>query len=285
MTLGILASGNLGFKVLEQLITSWEINFVMTDKKSEGIISLCKDNNVALFEGNPRKGACANFISDKSIDVLISVNYLFIIEKELIELPKTLAFNIHGSLLPKYRGRTPHVWAIINNERETGITAHLIDEGCDTGAILEQQVIEINKNETGATLLGKYENSYLPIIENVLTKVESNSLRYLYQDESKATYFGKRTPEDGQINWNWQKERIRNWVRAQAAPYPGAFSIYKDQKIIIDEISYTDYGFSCEEPNGKVLSINPILVKTPNGVVEIKKVRNRNTNLKLNSIL
>jgi len=129
--LGLLVSGNLGSIALTNLESNHHVIFVMTDKNSVSIIDFCKHKKINYFLGNPRGGKCITFIQSFEIDVLVSVNYLFLIDKDLINFPKKLAFNIHGSLLPKYRGRTPHVWAIINNEKETGITAHRIDEGCD----------------------------------------------------------------------------------------------------------------------------------------------------------
>jgi methionyl-tRNA formyltransferase len=106
----------------------------------------------------------------------------------------------------------------------------------------------------------------------ILTGSERGELASV-QDEYKATYFNKRTPEDAAINWDWQKERIRNWVRAQAYPYPGAFTIINNQRVIIDEIIYSDIGFKQDLPNGLVLGISPVLVKTQNGVVELKTIR------------
>lgn len=275
MRVGLLASGNLGFIVLEHMKERYQIEFVLTDKNSNTIIDYCQDNRIDFFSGNPRNGNAFELISKKVVDLIVSVNYLFIIEKDIIEMPKVLAFNIHGSLLPKYRGRTPHVWSIINNEKLTGITAHKIDEGCDTGDIIEQINIEITNEDTGATILNKYANNYIPLIENVISKINTNSIEFSKQNGAMATYFGVRKPEDGKINWEWQKERIYNWVRAQADPYPGAFSFYENEKIVIDKIVFTDYGFNSDMDNGLILSENPVLVKTPNGVVELSVIRNK----------
>jgi methionyl-tRNA formyltransferase len=108
----------------------------------------------------------------------------------------------------------------------------------------------------------------------ILTKIEKDKLNLNKQDHEKATFFGKRTPEDGRIDWNWQKERIYNWVRAQAYPYPGAFSYINNQKITIDKIQYSDLGFNNEMPNGLILQTKPnILVKTPNGVIKLLNIR------------
>ena len=94
------------------------------------------------------------------------------------------------------------------------------------------------------------------------------------QDEKLSTYFGKRTPEDGKINWHWQKQRIKNWVRALAYPYPGAFSYFENKKIIIDEVLDSNIGFKYDVPNGTIIANEPnIIVKTPNGTLELKKLR------------
>ncbi|MFV0329874.1 MAG: methionyl-tRNA formyltransferase, partial [Dysgonomonas sp.] len=223
----ILCSGGLGFNILENLIPSFNIEMVFTDSRSTSIITLCNKNKIDVFVGNPRNNAASNFINNRKVDILISINYLFIIESDVISIAKDIAFNIHGSLLPKYRGRTPHVWSIINNEKETGITAHLIDEGCDTGDVIQQIKIPILHTDTGNDILLKYNKEYLPIINQVLNNLIRGKVKTIKQDHSQATYFGKRTPDDGLINWDWQKERIYNWVRAQSFPYPGAFTYYE----------------------------------------------------------
>ena len=285
MRIGLLASGALGLSVARHLLNQSDLIFLMTDKNSEGIIQLSRENDIPCFVGNPRGGKCQAFIVDKEIEVLLSVNYLFLIEEDLIALPSKLAFNIHGSLLPKYRGRTPHVWAIINNEVETGITAHRIDTGCDTGDIIEQVKIPIDPHDTGADILQKYNAAYIPLVESVLDKLKQGTIIYTPQENAKATFFGKRTPEDGKIDWNWQKERIRNWVRAQAYPYPGAFALLEGKKLIIDELGYDDTGFEASMPNGLILSVTPLLIKTPNGVIRINKHREIDFPLEVGNVL
>jgi len=257
----------------------------MTDNNSQDIINACNEYNYPIFTGNPRNGKSQKFVEGKNIDVLISINYLFIIEEDLINLPKRLAFNIHGSLLPKYRGRTPHIWAIINNDKEAGITAHIIDKGCDTGDIIEQISVPINYYDTGAEILDKYKQLYIPLIDSVLQKIKDNTIQLISQENQNSTYFGKRSPKDGKIDWNWQKERIRNWIRAQSYPYPGAFSFYNEEKVIIDEIEFKDFGFNYEMTNGLILSNKPLLIKTPNGVVEIKKIRDNRLTFKVGQVL
>lgn len=286
MRLAVCASGKLGLRTLLAIADmDPEITCVFTDKRSEPIIDWADQSKLPVFVGKPREGRASEFIDKLNVDVLLAINYLFIIDQDLIGWPHQYAINVHGSLLPKYRGRTPHVWAIINNEGQTGITAHLIDAGCDTGPIVEQIVIPIEKDDTGGSLLKKFERTYPVLVEKLLNAIKHQTVNPIQQDESKATYFGKRTPADGEINWAWQKERIRNWVRAQADPYPGAFTWLGKEKMIIDKVIFDDFGFHSDTPNGTVLSIDPIRVKTPNGVIRIEKAREIPQELKIHQRL
>ncbi len=278
LKLTLLISGNLGYEILQYLFKKDIVKIVsiFTDYNSETIIDFANSNNIRIFIGNPRKqkNKITNFLNEiGETDLIFSINYLFIIEKELINYPKLFALNIHGSLLPKYRGRTPHVWAIINGETKTGITVHRINEGVDTGDILLQKEIVIKHKDTGNDILRKYNKIYPELVERSLKLIKENKTRFTKQDEEKATYFGKRTPSDGEINWNWTKERIYNWVRAQAKPYPGAFTFYKDKKIIIDKIEFSDYGFNYNDNNGKILNISQKIIKVSNGAVKIVSYR------------
>ncbi|MFD0863145.1 methionyl-tRNA formyltransferase [Sungkyunkwania multivorans] len=275
-TVGVLCSGKLGLTTLRSIYGKHLVKFVLTDGRSEEIITFCKENGIPIFVGNPRNGEGYSFIKQLEVDVIASVNYLFLIEKDIIEHPKKLCFNVHGSLLPRYRGRTPHVWAIINNEKETGITAHVIEEGCDTGDILKQIRIPIEAADTGATILDKFATHYPELVNDIIV-ASIHDLSKTPQDKSKATYFGKRVPEDGLIDWNWSRERIYNWVRAMAFPYPGAYTYYEGKKIIIDSVSFSEDGFHFKDPNGKLLSTHPQpVVKTPNGALSLDLVRTEN---------
>jgi methionyl-tRNA formyltransferase len=282
MKIAFLVSGGLGEFVLNHFIKKHDLSFVLTDKGSESIVKICNANYIPVYAGNPRKSEVYGFLKEKSCDVMISVNYLFIIDEKVIKLAKRLCFNVHGSLLPKYRGRTPHVWAIINNEKVTGITAHVIDEGCDTGDIIKQIKVKIYKEDTGASILEKFKELYIPLVESILFDFIHNSLTFTKQDENRATYFGKRTPEDGRIDWNWSVERIINWVRAQAYPYPGAFTFYKNHKIIIDKVTKSDYGFHYDVENGTIISLNPLIVKCYNSALKLELLRTNDFEIKTN---
>src|SRR5690554_988355 len=274
LSIAMLCSGGLGLDTLSKTVKDYSIKFVLTDSNSLGIIDFSIQNNIPFFAGNPRNGKGYDFVKDFNVDVIVSVNYLFLIEEDIIKHSNVLTFNIHGSLLPKYRGRTPHVWAIINGETKAGITAHVIDAGCDTGNIINQIEVPIYPDDTGAIMLEKYAHEYYPLVNKVLNDVATNQLNPKKQNEEEATYFGKRTPEDGEIDWNWNKETIRNWVRAQANPYPGAFTFYENQKVIIDKVSISDIITTKKQRNGEIIQIDPhVIIKTENGAVQLDTIR------------
>ena len=284
MSFGLLLSGDLGNIVLNHFIINYKIVFVMSNKMSHDIIENCEKHEIPFFLGNPRSEEAYNFILNKTCEILISVNYIYLIEKRVIKIAKKIAFNIHGSLLPKYRGRTPHVWAIINGEKTTGITAHIIDQSCDTGPIIEQIEVTIGENETGWDILNKFKILYVPLIESIIKNCNSNKLNLLKQNENNATFYPKRNPEDGIINWNWKSKRIFNWVRAQSNPYPGAYSFYENHKIIIDEVKYLNTSNN-KVKNGTIISIQPLIIKTCDGALEITKKRGVNVDFMVNKNL
>lgn len=285
MKLCLMVSGRLGFQVLEYCLKIHRPIAVLTDKNSTDVIRLSEVMKLPCFIGNPRKGRTQGFRKGLEVDLLLSINYLYIVENDIISWPRLGAINFHGSLLPKYRGRTPHVWAIINNESITGVTAHLMTIECDEGDIVDQVQMEIGVNDTGADILNKYGEIYPAMVSRVIDSFELGKVEFRKQDSMKATYFNKRSAEDGRIDWSWQRERIRNWVRAQALPYPGAFALIDNEKVIIDKVEFDDWGFHQNLPNGLIMNINPIIVKTSNGALRITEIRQGMENLTIGGIL
>lgn len=143
---------------------------------------------------------------------------------------------------------------------------------CDDGDIVKQLLVPIDDEDTGASLLQKYNEKYPLLVDEVINDLKTGSLLTYKQNAKEATYYSKRVPEDGRINWNWQKERIRNWVRAQAYPYPGAFAYFNGTKIIINKVEYNALGYMDTMPNGTVIAVTkegPV-VKVQNGAILLK---------------
>lgn len=133
------------------------------------------------------------------------------------------AYGLHASLLPKYSGGAPLVWAMINGERETGISFFQFDAGVDSGPLVGQKTVSIESADTIATLYAKIETLGLELISDVLPKLANRTAEHLVQDESQRTLFPQRSPEDGIIDFCQPVSALYNFIRAQTKPYPGAF--------------------------------------------------------------
>lgn len=252
--------GKLGLNCIKKLIVKgYNISYVLTHREleEESVDTFCIKNklNYSYEDTRKTKGKFKKRFSDMNLDYLVSINYRYIIPKEVLIIPK-YSLNIHGSLLPKYRGRTPHVWSIINGEEYSGVTCHLIEEGVDTGNIIEQISVKIKKDDTGYTLLKRFEKLYPDLLIESMEKLNKN-INTLPQNESKASYFGKRTPDMGYIDFHKKSFQIVDFVRAQAFPYPGAYYYLNNgKKIIINKIIATDKQLQLIDSIGIIKSIN-----------------------------
>ncbi|MCE5181611.1 MAG: formyltransferase [Betaproteobacteria bacterium] len=157
-------------------------------------------------------------------DYIFSFYYRNMLKKPLLEIPARGAFNMHGSLLPQYRGRVPINWAIIKGERETGSTLHVMNEKPDNGAIVDQQAIPILPNDTALEVFHKATCAAEVTLDRCLPTLLAGTARLKPQDLSQGGYFGGRRPEDGKIDWLQSAQTIHNLVRAVAPPYPGAYT-------------------------------------------------------------
>ena len=157
-------------------------------------------------------------------DFLFSFYYRNMLGAEMLALPRRGAYNMHGSLLPKYRGRAPVNWAVIMGERETGATLHQMVEKPDAGGIVDQEAVSIGPEDTAAEVFGKVTAAAERVLARALPGLVSGSARILPQDLRLGGYFGGRKPEDGRIDWSRSALEVHNLVRGVAPPYPGAFT-------------------------------------------------------------
>jgi len=164
-------------------------------------------------------------------DLILSFSYRQILSKEILDIPSRGAFNLHPSLLPKYRGRCPANWVLVNGEGKTGVTLHCMEERVDSGDVIGQVEVEIAPDETIQTLYPKLCKASVQLLRGTLPKLKSGSVERVPQSEAEASYFGRRTPEDGRIDWGRSAQEIYNLVRAVTHPYPGAFSYWEGKKV------------------------------------------------------
>ncbi len=162
---------------------------------------------------------------------LFSFYYRQMLATRLLELAPGGAYNLHGSLLPRYRGRVPVNWAVLHGERETGATLHVMQAKPDRGAIVDQQAVPILPDDTAGEVFAKVVVAAEITLDRCLPALLAGTATLREQDPAQASYFGGRTPEDGRIDWSQPAARIHNLVRAVAPPYPGAFSDVDGQRL------------------------------------------------------
>lgn len=206
-------------------------------------------------------------ISQLAPDVIFSFYYRHLLSDAILELAPAGAFNLHGSLLPKYRGRAPLNWVLVNGETETGVTLHRMVKRADAGAIIEQQHVAISPDDTALTLHHKLCQTARRVLEQALPAIMRKETHDVAQNESEATYFGRRTPEDSFLTWNRPAETLHNMVRAVAAPWPGAFSYSGTQKFTI--WSSRVHAQNQTAQPGTVLSVAPLLIACSEGALEV----------------
>nr|QLG20472.1 UDP-4-amino-4-deoxy-L-arabinose formyltransferase [uncultured bacterium] len=156
-------------------------------------------------------------------DFLFSFYYRQMLKSPLLALPKQGAYNMHGSLLPKYRGRVPVNWAIIHGERETGATLHQMLEKPDAGGIIAQQAVPILPDDTAGEVFNKVTLAAELALDRVLPDLIKGRMTPQAQNLAAGSYFGGRCAEDGRIDWRQSARAVHNLIRAVAPPYPGAF--------------------------------------------------------------
>jgi methionyl-tRNA formyltransferase len=157
-------------------------------------------------------------------DFIFSFYYRKMLPLALLKMARRGAFNMHGSLLPKYRGRAPLNWAILKGETETGVTLHEMVEKPDAGGIVDQQAIPIGPDETAVEVFAKLTGAAESVLRRNIQSFIKDEISLKPNDLSKGSYCGRRTPEDGRIDWSKSAAEIHNLVRAVAPPFPGAFT-------------------------------------------------------------
>jgi methionyl-tRNA formyltransferase len=166
-------------------------------------------------------------------DYLFSFYYRNMIPVQILACAKIAAFNMHGSLLPKYRGRAPVNWAILHGESKTGATLHIMEAKPDAGDIVSQAEVNIGPDETATDVFTKVSQAAVKVINTVLPGLAQGKFSRQINDLSQGSYFGGRKPSDGQIHWHQKAQAIHNLIRAVAPPYPGAFTDWRGQTMIL----------------------------------------------------
>lgn len=227
----------------------------------------------------PVRAREASFIEEmKSLspDVMVVIAFGQILSKELLDVPRYGCVNIHASLLPKYRGAAPIQWAVINGDRETGITTMMMDVGMDTGDMLEKLTVPLEEKETGGSLFDKLSGLGGNLILSTLDKLEAGTLVRTPQNHDEATHVKKIEKTMGDIDWTMDAAAIERLVRG-LAPWPSAYTHWNGKMLKIwDADVEKETGFGAEKaPAGQVLEASggSIRVQTGNGVLNIRSLQ------------
>jgi len=202
---------------------------IATYKNFKGI---AKRFNIPFIEITGKMKEYENQIRNFKPDFILAIGWYYMIPKKIRDIPRLGCVGIHNSLLPKYRGGAPLVWAIINGEKKIGVSFFYFGEGVDNGDIIAQKEVSITKKDNIRTVYKKATKVALKILETYIPLIKKGKAPRLKQNKNKATYFPQRKPEDGLIDWNKSSWEIYNFIRAQTKPYPGAFFLNKKGKKI-----------------------------------------------------
>ncbi len=207
-------------------------------------------------------------IRETGADILFSFYYRHLVGKEILDIPPAGCLNLHGSLLPRYRGRCPVNWVLINDEKETGVTLHYMTPRPDDGDIIGQRRVGIGEDDTALSLYAKMGVAAGELLDRCLPQIKEERVERVPQDPSKASYFRGRRPRDGEIDWRQNASAVANLVRAVTRPYPGAFSFLGNRKCILWQVRLAAT-FADARP-GNVLATDPLTIACGRGAVEVQ---------------
>lgn len=238
----VFAYHNVGVGCIKALLDAGiQIELVVThaDDLHENIwfgsvASLCKDRGIPFIQ--PDASDLMELLPQfKKIapDYIFSFYYRHLISTEILDTARIAALNMHGSLLPKYRGRAPVNWAILHGETETGASLHIMEAKPDAGDIVGQAAVPIDPDEDATAVFAKVSNAAVQVLQAALPELVKGHVPRSPNILVNGSYFGGRKPEDGRISWSQDALQVHNLIRAVAPPYPGAFTDWQGKRMVI----------------------------------------------------
>jgi methionyl-tRNA formyltransferase len=231
--IAVFAYSDTGHACLKFLLDSGErVAFVGTHRDPPGetlwypsVAELARAHGIEPFIiEDPGAPEALASLQAAAPDLLLSFYYRKLLPREMLDLPRRGAYNVHGSLLPKFRGRAPVNWAVLKGETETGATLHAMTAKADTGGIVDQEAVPIGTVDTALDVQKRVTAAAVTILARSIEALKNGTARITPQDEKAATRFGRRRPEDGRIDWSRPAKEVHDLVRAVTHPYPGAFT-------------------------------------------------------------
>ena len=238
----VFAYHNVGVRCLSVLLAHGvDVRLVITHQDDPrenvwfgSVAQLAHDHHLTVVTPeNPNTPASIEQLRALEPDLLFSFYYRHMLSADILGIPRSGAYNMHGSLLPKYRGRVPVNWAVIHGEQETGATLHTMVVKPDAGAIAAQQAVPILPNDTAFDVFNKVTVAAELALHRVLPDIVNGTVRLTEQRLQQGSYFGGRKPEDGRMDWSKSARELHNLIRGVAPPYPGAFADVSGKRLRI----------------------------------------------------
>ncbi len=275
----VLAYNHIGYAGIRSLLDhQFEIAAIFTHKDDPNeniwfpsVAELAAENNIPVFAPEDiNHPLWVEKIKELQPDIIFSFYYRNMIGSEILDIPARGCLNLHGSLLPRYRGRCPVNWVLVNGEQETGVTLHYMTPRPDDGDIAGQETVKIDDNDTALTLHKKLGVAAEQLLKRLLPLIQRNKVERTPQNAANASYFGGRGAKDGEIQWNQSAAAIRNLVRAVTRPYPGAFSFLGNHKCIFWQVATTEPSNPpVSSTPGTVISTAPLTIACGTGAVTV----------------
>jgi len=230
----VCAYHNVGVRGLSALLAlGVEVPLVLTHEDNpieqiwfDSVRALCAAHGIeCLSPADPNAPEVVERVRDCAPDWLFSFYYRQLLKSDLLGIPRRGAYNLHGSLLPRYRGRVPVNWAVLHGERETGASLHRMALKPDAGALVDQLAVAILPNDTAHDVFRKVTCAAEALLLRAVPRMLAGTHTETPLDLTAGSYFGGRRPEDGRIDWSRGAWQVHNLIRAVAPPYPGAYTI------------------------------------------------------------
>ena len=278
MKIGYFADGPWAHKAFDKIIvdSSLEIEFltVRFDKRDSELIKRAEENNISIeLSENINSKEFIEKMKLYDVDLFVSMSFNQIFKSEMINLPRYKTINCHAGKLPFYRGRNILNWALINDEKEFGITVHYLDEGIDTGDIILQETYSITDEDDYSTLLTRAYDGCADVLYRAIKKIQNNTVERIIQKDIDVvgSYCGIREPGDEIIDWNQTSREVFNFIRALCTPGPQAISWINGKKISINKARMVNGAQSYKNTVGQVVgkTKDGFMVKTGDTILEV----------------
>ena len=277
----VCAYHNVGYRCLEELLLQGaQVALLFTHEDSpaeqiwfKSVRELAEEHGIPWRTTDINDPANVELLRELAPDFILSFYYRNMIKPEVLDMPRLGALNLHGSYLPRYRGRVPVNWAVINGETETGATLHYMVEKPDAGDIVDREKVAIAFTDTAFDVFNKVTEAAATVIRRAWPMLLAGTALRIPMYLAAGNYCSGRKPADGRIDWKKSAVQIYNLIRGVTHPYPGAFTFLAEQKVII----WQAWPMQGKGEPGRIVSTEPLLVGTGEGMLEIRSLQDEGT--------